>query len=164
MPDGSGTIDDVLETSQVLAMAPFDRERPLWEAVLIEGLPRRPRAYALKLHHSLLDGAAGIQLFDILHSETPERRTEKPTRAARRCPRRARRDGVARRSAARVRGDDRPRRRRARDVGADLLAASRADDQLRDAVRALAAAARRPAAGRALAADGAPQPVAPPRP
>ena len=35
-------------------------------------------AYALKLHHSLLDGAAGIQLFDILHSDRPE-----PTRRSR---------------------------------------------------------------------------------
>jgi diacylglycerol O-acyltransferase len=73
-----GTIDDVLETAQVLAMAPFDRERPLWEAVLIEGLSGGRCAYALKLHHSLLDGAAGIQLFDILHGDRPEPTPEKP--------------------------------------------------------------------------------------
>ena len=75
----NGTIDDVLEASQVLAMAPFDPVRPLWEAVLMEGLPDGRAAYALKLHHSLLDGAAGIQLFDILHSDQPDATPEKPT-------------------------------------------------------------------------------------
>src|SRR5919108_48708 len=69
--EGSG-MDAVLDTAQVLAMAPFDKARPLWEAVLIEGLPDGRSAYALKLHHSLLDGAAVIQLFDILHSDRPD--------------------------------------------------------------------------------------------
>jgi diacylglycerol O-acyltransferase len=77
VPEGGG-MQDVLDTAQVLAMAPFDHARPLWEAVLIEGLSGGRCAYALKLHHSLLDGAAGIQLFDILHSDRPEP-TEKPT-------------------------------------------------------------------------------------
>jgi WS/DGAT/MGAT family acyltransferase len=74
-----GTLDDVLAMAQVLAMAPFDRARPLWEAVLVEGLPGDQAAYLLKLHHSLLDGAAGVQLFDILHSERPEPTYDKPT-------------------------------------------------------------------------------------
>src|ERR671916_514248 len=76
VPDGGG-MEDVLDTAQVLAMAPFDHARPLWEAVLIEGLSDGRSAYALKLHHSLLDGAAGIQLFDILHSDRPEPTLEK---------------------------------------------------------------------------------------
>jgi diacylglycerol O-acyltransferase len=77
VPEG-GTFEDALTTAQVLAMAPFDRARPLWEAVLVEGLPDGRAAYLLKLHHSLLDGAAGIQLFDILHSDQPEPSPEKP--------------------------------------------------------------------------------------
>jgi diacylglycerol O-acyltransferase len=77
LPEG-GTFDEVLEMAQVLAMAPFDRVRPLWEAVLVEDLPGGEAAYLLKLHHSLLDGAAGIQLFDILHSSKPEPSPEKP--------------------------------------------------------------------------------------
>src|SRR4051794_18570015 len=74
---GGDGMRDVLDTAQVLAMAPFDHARPLWEAVLIEGLPDGRAAYALKLHHSLLDGAAALQLFDILHSDRPEPTTEK---------------------------------------------------------------------------------------
>src|SRR3954469_23134330 len=77
VPEGGG-MDHVLETAQVLAMAPFDHARPLWEAVLIEGLSDGRSAYALKLHHSLLDGAAGIQLFDILPRDGPDRSPEKP--------------------------------------------------------------------------------------
>src|SRR5439155_22889877 len=78
VPDG-GSIADVLAAAQVLAMAPFDRARPLWEAVLVEGLPGDQAAYVLKLHHSLLDGQAGIQLFDILHSARAEATPDKPT-------------------------------------------------------------------------------------
>jgi WS/DGAT/MGAT family acyltransferase len=77
----SGSFDEVLDMAGVLAMAPFDRVRPLWEAVLIEDLPGGGAAYLLKLHHSLLDGAAGIQLFDILHSSRPEPTPDKPIAA-----------------------------------------------------------------------------------
>jgi diacylglycerol O-acyltransferase / wax synthase len=76
---GAGGFEDVLAMAQVLAMAPFDRERSLWEAVLVEDLPNGAAAYLLKLHHSLLDGTAVIQLFDILHSDSPEATAEKPT-------------------------------------------------------------------------------------
>jgi WS/DGAT/MGAT family acyltransferase len=78
VPEGGASMEEVLATAQVLVMAPFDRHRPLWEAVLIEGLPEGRAAYALKVHHSLLDGAAGIQLFDILHSSTPDEEPDKP--------------------------------------------------------------------------------------
>lgn len=77
LPNGSG-FDEVLAMAQVLAMAPFDKARALWEAVLVEGLPEDRAAYLLKVHHSLLDGAAIIQLFDILHSDHPEPTPEKP--------------------------------------------------------------------------------------
>ena len=70
LPDGGG-VDDLIATAQVMAMSPFDRARPLWEAVLVDGLPDGRAAYLLKLHHSLLDGAALIQLFDILHPDHP---------------------------------------------------------------------------------------------
>jgi diacylglycerol O-acyltransferase len=81
LPEGGG-FDDVLAIAQVLAMGPFDRARALWESVLVEGLPDGRAAYLLKLHHSLLDGAAVIQLFDILHSDRPDPRPDKPTGGA----------------------------------------------------------------------------------
>jgi diacylglycerol O-acyltransferase / wax synthase len=81
LPDGGG-VDDLMAIAQVMAMAPFDRARPLWEAVLVEGLAEGRAAYLLKLHHSLLDGAALIQLFDILHPEHPNAAAERPPTAS----------------------------------------------------------------------------------
>lgn len=53
----------VLDVAARMAMTPFDRTRPPWEALLIEGLPGGRTVYALKLHHSTTDGLGGIQLF-----------------------------------------------------------------------------------------------------
>jgi diacylglycerol O-acyltransferase / wax synthase len=92
-----GTFAGTLEMAQVLAMAPFDRARPLWEAVLVEGLQDGTSVYLLKLHHSLLDGQAGVQLFDLLHSDRPETTPAKPEGIARLQQRSPHRDGGPRR-------------------------------------------------------------------
>ena len=48
---------------------PMDRSRPLWDIVLIEGLPGGRYAMLWRMHHCLMDGASGAnvseQLFDI---------------------------------------------------------------------------------------------------
>jgi WS/DGAT/MGAT family acyltransferase len=67
-----GSIEQALELAQGLAMAPFDRARPLWEAVVADGLADGGAVYLLKLHHSITDGQGTVQMFDILHGETPE--------------------------------------------------------------------------------------------
>ena len=74
---GAG-LDQVLEVAEAVALAPIDRERPLWEAVLVDGLEGDRSAYILKSHHSLSDGIAGIQLFGGIHSRTREPSPEKP--------------------------------------------------------------------------------------
>src|SRR5262249_2410449 len=76
-------VDDVLEIAAAMAMAPLDRERPLWEAALVEGLEEGRSAYILRSHHSLSDGIAGIQLFAGIHSRTREPTAEKPVADAR---------------------------------------------------------------------------------
>jgi diacylglycerol O-acyltransferase len=73
-----GGFDQVLKLAAASAMTPLDRERPLWEATLVEGLDDGGAAYLLKLHHCLTDGQAGVQLFDLLHSETAEPTSDKP--------------------------------------------------------------------------------------
>ena len=77
-----GNVRQLLDVAQSLAMAPFDRSRPLWEATLIEGLEGDRAAYVLKLHHSLTDGLGGIQLLGHLHSRTREPSPEKPVAEA----------------------------------------------------------------------------------
>jgi WS/DGAT/MGAT family acyltransferase len=70
-------------------MAPFDRRRPLWQGVLVDGLADGRAAYILKLHHSLADGIGSVQLVDLLHSDRREPTPDKPERPARELPRRA---------------------------------------------------------------------------
>jgi WS/DGAT/MGAT family acyltransferase len=66
LADGAG-LEELLEVAAVLHMAPFDTARPLWQAMLVEGLPDGKAAYLLKFHHALADGTGAIQLFDLLH-------------------------------------------------------------------------------------------------
>lgn len=73
---------ELLELTQAFAQSPLDRNRPLWEALLVEGLVGDRAAYVLKSHHSIADGIAGIQLLGGIHSRTrkPSRRKPKPDR------------------------------------------------------------------------------------
>lgn len=71
-------IGEMLALAESFAIAPLDRSKPLWEAMLIEGLEGGRSAYVLKSHHSLSDGIAGVQLFGGIHSRTREHSPEKP--------------------------------------------------------------------------------------
>jgi diacylglycerol O-acyltransferase len=71
----------LLDLAAGFVSAPFERRRPLWQAMLVEGLDgveHGPAAYVLKLHHSLADGLANVQLLDMLHSDRRERSPDKP--------------------------------------------------------------------------------------
>ncbi|HEV7204178.1 MAG TPA: wax ester/triacylglycerol synthase family O-acyltransferase [Jatrophihabitans sp.] len=46
-----------------LMSTPLDRNRPLWEAWLVDGLSDERWALVTKVHHSLADGLAGMDLF-----------------------------------------------------------------------------------------------------
>jgi diacylglycerol O-acyltransferase / wax synthase len=41
---------------------PFERNRPLWEFVVVEGLPDGRAAMVQKLHHTVTDGVGGLRL------------------------------------------------------------------------------------------------------
>jgi diacylglycerol O-acyltransferase len=84
LPEGSGW-PELLEAAARLAMSPFDRSRPPWEAVLFEGLPGGQAAYLIKIHHSLTDGLGAAQLLEQLHSrhrDTDPRQQPPPARSA----------------------------------------------------------------------------------
>ncbi len=61
MPEGS-TWSDVLEEARRQSMADFDKDRPLWRATLLEGLPGGKAALVQKLHHAIADGQGAVQL------------------------------------------------------------------------------------------------------
>ncbi|GLZ52994.1 wax ester/triacylglycerol synthase family O-acyltransferase [Actinomycetospora sp. NBRC 106378] len=77
VPSGQGW-SGVLAIAEHLALTPFDRDRPPWEAVLVEGLPDGRAAYLLKLHHATTDGLGGVQLFNGLLNRSRETDTDKP--------------------------------------------------------------------------------------
>ena len=51
-----GDLDAVLELAAPIAMAAFDKARPLWEFTLVEGLSGGRAALIEKLHHAFTDG------------------------------------------------------------------------------------------------------------
>jgi len=52
----------------------MDRRRPLWEAHVIEGLQSGQVGLYIRVHHAVLDGAAGMALAGALLDPTPEPR------------------------------------------------------------------------------------------
>jgi len=56
----------------------MDRERPMWEFHLIEGLKDRQFAVYIKIHHSLVDGVSAMRLFQRMLSQDPGQRNMPP--------------------------------------------------------------------------------------
>ena len=52
----------------------MDRSRPLWTIYVLEGLEDGRRAYYFKIHHAVLDGAAGVALAATLFDVSPSQR------------------------------------------------------------------------------------------
>jgi HAD superfamily hydrolase (TIGR01490 family) len=73
-----GTLRQLLDIGQDFAAAPLDRDRPLWQALLVEGLADGRAGYVAKSHHSVTDGLGAVQLMMRLHSRTPEHDPDRP--------------------------------------------------------------------------------------
>jgi len=59
---GKGTLRDLMAVAEPIAMSGFDRARPLWRAVVVEGLPKGQSALVMKVHHAITDGVGGMKL------------------------------------------------------------------------------------------------------
>ena len=53
---------DVLDHAQRLAARAFDKDRPLWELCVVEGLVGKRAAFIMKVHHAIADGLGMVQL------------------------------------------------------------------------------------------------------
>ena len=73
-----GSLRQLLDVVQEFAAAPFDRDRPLWQALLVEGLAGDRAGYAVKSHHSVTDGLGAVQLMMRLHSRSAEHDPHRP--------------------------------------------------------------------------------------
>ena len=57
-----GTDRQLLDLATLITADPFDRTRPLWQFVIVEGLKGGRAALIEKLHHTITDGEGGVQL------------------------------------------------------------------------------------------------------
>ncbi len=67
-PAGPRELDDVV---QEFLSQRLDRGRPLWQVLVVEGLPDRRVAALFKAHHCLTDGASAVDMLLLLLSPQP---------------------------------------------------------------------------------------------
>jgi WS/DGAT/MGAT family acyltransferase len=75
---GAGTLRDLLDLAQPIAMQAFDKDRPLWELHQVEGLEEGRSALVMKLHHSVSDGVGLVRMTSSLVERSPEPRPPRP--------------------------------------------------------------------------------------
>lgn len=59
---GDATRRDLYDYVATLVVQPFDRERPLWDFTVVEGLAGGAAAMLQRMHHTITDGEGGIRL------------------------------------------------------------------------------------------------------
>src|SRR5438270_10051454 len=67
-----GRVRELLALVSRLHSTLLDRQRPLWEVHLIEGLEGNRFAVYSKLHHAVMDGVSGMRLLQRALSKTPD--------------------------------------------------------------------------------------------
>ena len=75
-----GTRAQLREMVARLHAIPLDRARPLWQYTLIEGLEDGGFAVFAKVHHSAMDGVAGLATVGVLYDFSPDEANTKPRR------------------------------------------------------------------------------------
>lgn len=74
LPRGSGDVA-LWQLIGTLHAGPLDRSRPMWMSCLIDGFDDRRFALYIKLHHTVMDGVAGLQTLVDALSPDPHRRS-----------------------------------------------------------------------------------------
>ena len=67
-----GSFADLERYVGMVAETPLERDRPLWEMHLIDGLADGQVAVVAKLHHAFMDGGAGVEVMASLFDLEPE--------------------------------------------------------------------------------------------
>ncbi|MAG30233.1 MAG: wax ester/triacylglycerol synthase family O-acyltransferase, partial [Deltaproteobacteria bacterium] len=86
-----GTEEQLKTLSARIMSQQLDRKRPLWESWVVEGVDGG-KGFALiqKIHHCMIDGSSGVDLAQVLLSDSPDTRPhpERPAFVPRPAPRR----------------------------------------------------------------------------
>jgi len=73
-----GTERQLKRLSARIMQQHLDRERPLWEMWVVEGLEGDRFAIISKVHHCMIDGVSGVDLLRILMAPTPHQEIPEP--------------------------------------------------------------------------------------
>jgi WS/DGAT/MGAT family acyltransferase len=73
-----GTDDQLRELAGRLQARQLDRNRPLWEMYLVEGLSDGRMAIITKTHHAMVDGISAVDIGTVILDLTPEPRVAPP--------------------------------------------------------------------------------------
>ena len=79
----------LLDLATLLVLDPFERTRPLWQFVVVEGLRGGKAALVQKMHHTITDGEGGVQMslqYLDFTATRPIRRRPSPATIGRRRP------------------------------------------------------------------------------
>ena len=72
--DPPGTMEQLRELTGRLFTPLLDREKPLWETYVVDGIEGRRSAMICKVHHCIVDGVSGIGLLNVIMDPSPEER------------------------------------------------------------------------------------------
>ncbi len=72
----------LLDLAQPIAMQAFDKDRPLWELYLVDGLEDGQTAVIMKLHHAISDGVGLVRMTECLVERQREPREPRSDRCA----------------------------------------------------------------------------------
>ncbi|HEX8856077.1 MAG TPA: wax ester/triacylglycerol synthase family O-acyltransferase [Thermoleophilaceae bacterium] len=67
-----GSEDELRTLAGRVFSQPLDRDKPLWEMWLVEGLADGGFAILSKTHHALVDGVSGVDIASVLFDTSPE--------------------------------------------------------------------------------------------
>ena len=73
-----GSDDQLRRLASRVQAQPLDRNRPMWEIWVVEGLSEGRFALISKIHHCMIDGSSGVDISQILQSITPDRTIHEP--------------------------------------------------------------------------------------
>lgn len=68
-----GSEEQLKKLAARIMAQPLDRDRPLWEVWVVEGLAGDRFAVISKIHHCMIDGSSGVDISQILMRTTPDR-------------------------------------------------------------------------------------------